>query len=153
MNMIVWISLITNSIMRKPVVFVGNYLEIVKLLLSREYVELLKPKVIWIDYQVVPILELAKSLQNQPHLVDQFYFLELPTLNTLEQLLRSSELFSMVQHGFSTIIINIPQYCLLPHDNDIRLRELVKKINVILIMDQLFLPKLQIKLVQVESTQ
>ena len=149
--MVVYISLITNSISKKPTIFVGNFLEVVKHLVSDEHIELLKPKVIWIEYQVIPVFELAKALRNQPHLADQLFFLELPTIVTLEQLFKSNELFSVSQHGFSTIIIHIMQYCLLPHDIQIRLRELGRNVNVILIMDKLVLPRTQINLVQVES--
>jgi hypothetical protein len=136
---------------KKPTIFVGNYLDVIKHLLSEEYIELLKPKVIWIEYQVIPVFELSKALQNQPHLADQLFFLELPTIDALEQLFKSSELFSVSQHGFSTIIIHIMKYCLLPHDIQIRLRELGINYNVILITDKLTLPRNQINLVQVES--
>ncbi len=143
--------MIANSLEFKPTVFVGDYLKIVKHLLTDEYVELLKPKVIWIEYRDIPILDLGRFIRNQPQMSDQFFFMELPTLNTLNQLLRSSELFSLALHGFSSIIINVSQFCQLPHDTQLRLRELMREINVILIMEKLILPRAKIKLVEMDE--
>lgn len=143
--------MIAKSLEIKPTVFVGDYYTIVKHLLTDEYVELLKPKVIWIEYRDIPILDLGRFIRNQPQMSDQFFFMELPTLNTLNQLLSTSELFSLALHGFSTIIINVSQFFQLPHDMLLRLRELMRILSVILIMKKLKLPRAKIKLVEMDE--
>ena len=92
-----------------------------------------------------------KTLSKHPNLSSQLYFLEISTLEALEQLLRSNVLFTIDYHGFSTIIVNIPRYCSFSHDSHIRFQELMKRVNIILIMEELMLPHSQINLIQVES--
>lgn len=130
-------------------VFVGKYHDVVEQLLT-EHIELLQPKIIWLEYRAIPVLNIMKILRNHHHLSSQFYFLEISTLEALDQLLKSSVLLTVSQHGFSTIIINVPRYCLFPPDFHLRFQELMKKINIILIMNKLMLPRTKIKLVQVE---
>ncbi|MHA2202571.1 MAG: hypothetical protein ACW991_02670 [Candidatus Hodarchaeales archaeon] len=138
--------MISNSLKVKPIVFVGKYQNVVEQLLS-EHTKLLEPKVIWLEYRAIPVLHIMKTLRDHPHLSDQFYFLEISTLEALEQLLKSNVLFTIEQHGFSTIIINIPRYCPFPKDFHIRFHELMRSVNIILIMDKLVLPRTSINLV------
>lgn len=132
----------------KPTVFVGNYLDGVMILLSDEYCKLITPKVIWIEFYAIPIFDIMGILQNHSELQNQLFFLEPPTLNIFEELMRSNELFCMDQYGFSTLIVNIPKYCILPHDTQIRIRELATIFSVFLFMDKLLLPRTDVRLVQ-----
>ncbi|MFX0123700.1 MAG: hypothetical protein ACFFAE_08665 [Candidatus Hodarchaeota archaeon] len=142
--------MIANSLKAKPVVFVGKYQDIVEQLL-REFTDLLKPKVVWLEYRVIPVLDIMSTLRNHPHLSGQLYFLEISTLEALEQLLKSNVLFTIVNHGFSTVIIDMPRYCSLPHNFCIRFQELMKTVKIILIMEEIMLPHTQINLVRVDS--
>ncbi|UCE13418.1 MAG: hypothetical protein JSV04_14695 [Candidatus Heimdallarchaeota archaeon] len=139
-----------HSKRRKPIVFVGNYLKTIKILLSDEYCELIVPKVIWVEFYVTPIFDLVRILRNNSHLIDQIFFLEPPTLNIFEKLMCSNEFFSMGQYGFSTLIVSIPKYCKLPHEAQIRIRELARIFTVFLIMDKLLLPRTHVRLVQMD---
>ncbi|MFX1506073.1 MAG: hypothetical protein ACFFDC_08155, partial [Promethearchaeota archaeon] len=96
--------MISNSLLSKPIVFVGNYHDVVETLL-REHVKFLKPKVIWIEYRTVPILTIARSSSNY-QLFNQFYFLEITTLEIFSQLIQSKALLSIGQQGFTTLIID-----------------------------------------------
>jgi hypothetical protein len=106
--------------------------------------------VIWIEYRTVPILSIVRSLGDY-QLSNHFYFLEITTLEMLSQLLQSRALLSIDQQGFSTLLIDVPSEYFFPLDFCVRFQELMKRINIILIMDELVVPQTQIKLIQVES--
>lgn len=141
-------NVISNSL-AKPITFVGKYHDVVEALLQ-EHVKLLKPKVIWIEYRAIPILSIARSLSDY-QLSNQLYFLEITTLEVLSQLLQSKVLLSIDQQGFSTLLIDIPSEYSFPLDFHVRFHELMKRVNIILIMEELIVPQTQIKLIQVES--
>lgn len=122
----------------------------VKRLLSDENITLLIPKIIWIDYCVIPILTLIRNLRDYSYILDQLFFLEFPRIDIIEQLIRSNELYFVAQNGFSTVIIHIPNYFNLYHDFQIQIREFCRYINVIMLMDKLILPRTKIKLIKVE---
>ncbi|MFX1535907.1 MAG: hypothetical protein ACFFDI_16955 [Promethearchaeota archaeon] len=140
--------MISNSLLAKPIVLVGKYYDAVETLL-REHIQLLRPKLIWVEYRTIPVLYIARVLRNH-QLSDQLYFLEISTLESLDQLLKSSVLLSIFKQGFSTLIINIPRFYSFPIDFNIRYQELMRKINIILIMDELKLPKTQVDLIHGE---
>jgi hypothetical protein len=142
-------NVISNSLLAKPIAFVGRYHNVVEILL-REHVKLLIPKVIWIEYRTVPILSIVRSLGDY-QLINQFFFLEITTLEMLSQLLQSKALLSIDQQGFSTLLIDVPSEYSFPLDFCVRFQELMKRINIILIMDELVVPQTQIKLIRVES--
>lgn len=141
-------DLISNSLLAKPIVFVGKYLDVIDSLL-KEHILLLQPKIIWIEYCVIPVLHIAKTLRNH-QLSNQCYFLEITDLESLDQLLKSRVLLTIFQQGFSTLIVNIPPYYSIQPDLHIRFQELMKKTRVILLMDDLKLPQTQVKVIQVE---
>ncbi|MFX1517881.1 MAG: hypothetical protein ACFFC6_16390 [Promethearchaeota archaeon] len=141
--------MISNSLLTKPTVFVGRYLEVLDSLL-KEHIHLLKPKIIWVEYRAIPVLHIVQILRNHK-LSDQCYFLEITDLESLDQLLKSRVLLTIFQWGFSTLIVNIPPYYSIPPDLHIRFQELMKKTIVILIMDDLKLPQTQVNIIQVES--
>lgn len=141
-------DLISNSLLAKPIVFVGKYLDVIDSLF-KEHILLLQPKIFWVEYRAIPVLHIVKALHNH-QLSDQCYFLEITDLERLDQLLKSSVLLTIFQHGFSTLIVNIPPYYSIPPDLHIRFQELMKKTRVILIMDDIKLPQTQVKLIKVE---
>ncbi len=138
-----------NPLRAKPIVFVGKYQDIVEQLLT-EHIKLLKTKVIWLEYRAIPVLHIMKTLRDHSHLSKQFYFLEVSSLEALDSLLKSNTLLTIPQHGFSTIIINLPRYCPFPQDFHIRFQEFMKRVNIILIMDELRLPQTEINLIHIE---
>ena len=142
-------NVISNSLYAKPIAFVGNYHEVLEILL-REHIQLLQPKLIWVEYRTIPVLHIARTLRNHRHLSDQLYFLEIITLESLDQLLKSRVLLTIFQQGFSTLIINIPPYYSFPIDFPVRFQELMTKVNLILIMDELKLPQTEVNLVNTE---
>ncbi|MFX0206337.1 MAG: hypothetical protein ACFFDT_10135 [Candidatus Hodarchaeota archaeon] len=119
--------------------------------LLREHVKLLKPKLIWIEYRTIPILSIARTIRDIPHLASHFYFLEIKALENLDQVLKSRALLAIYNQGFSTLIIDVPSYYSFPLDFPMRFHELMNKVNMILIMDELVLPQTQVNLIQVKS--
>jgi hypothetical protein len=142
------VPLIDNSTKDRPIVFAGDYYESIKCLLS-DYVSLLKPNVVWVEYRVIPVLDLMRGLQIHPHLANNIFFLQIPTLKVLDQLLGSSELFLISQNDFSTIIIDFPKNFPLINDIQLKLRELAKTMCIILIMPDILLPRTGVELIQV----
>lgn len=143
-------NLNTNVLKIKPIVFVGKYQDIIENLLG-ENILFLKPKVIWIEYRTIPIFKIMRSLRDHPQLSSQSYFLEISSLEALNHLLRSRALLRISQHGFSTLIIDVPEYCSIPIDFYVRFQELMRKTNIILIMEsELTLSRSQINLIRVE---
>ncbi|MFW9903661.1 MAG: hypothetical protein ACFFFH_04970 [Candidatus Thorarchaeota archaeon] len=141
--------MIFNSYQVKPIVFVGKYHDVVETLLQK-HVNLLKPKVIWIEYRTIPILSIARSFSNF-QFFEQIYFLEIKTFDILSQLLQSRALPTIYQEAFSTLIIDVPLYFSFPIDFHVRFQELMRRITIILIMDELVLPQTQINLIRVEK--
>ena len=141
--------MISNSVLTKPIAFVGKYHDVVETLLQ-EHFKLLRPKVIWIEYRTVPILSIARSISDY-QLSEQFFFIEITSLEMLSQLIQSKSLLSIDRQGFSTLLIDVPSEYSFPLDFHIRFHELMKQINIILLMEELVVPQTQIKLIQVES--
>lgn len=133
---------------RQPIAFVGEYHKNVKHFLEKQYLVLLKPKVLWIDCNVIPILDLVTNLRNYPDLLGSLYFLQPKTLEIFENLINTGKLFSTKNQGFSTIIISIPDYCAIRNECNILLGELSKEMRVILFMKELLLPQSDVLLVQ-----
>ncbi|MFX0181890.1 MAG: hypothetical protein ACFE95_02310 [Candidatus Hodarchaeota archaeon] len=143
--------MLNDSTKEKPIVFTGDYYESIQCLLS-DYVSLLKPNVIWIEYRVIPVLDLIRGLQIHPHLTNIIFFLQIPTIKALDLLLGSNELFSISQNDFSTIIIDFPKDFPLSNDIQVKLRELAKTLHILLLMPDNLLPKTGVELIQVGIT-
>ncbi|MFX0205945.1 MAG: hypothetical protein ACFFDT_08150 [Candidatus Hodarchaeota archaeon] len=138
-----------NSTKNRPIVFVGEYYETIQQLIS-DYVALLEPNVIWVEYRVIPVLDLMIGQRIHPHLVNNIYFLPIPTLKDLDKLLESRELFLKTDYNFSTIIIDFPKDFHFTNDFLQKLRELAKIIRIILIMTEVQIPETYVEHIQVE---
>jgi hypothetical protein len=143
--------LISTFITKQPIAFIGQYHENVKHFLEKQYLDLLKPKVLWIDCNVIPILDLVTNLRNYPDLIGSLFFLQPKTLEIFENLINTGKLFSTKNQGFSTIIISIPDHCTIRNECNILLGELSKEMRVILFMKELFFPQSDVLLVQEED--
>ncbi|MHA2224607.1 MAG: hypothetical protein ACXAC8_05355 [Candidatus Hodarchaeales archaeon] len=141
-----------HSVIDKPVVYLGNYLDGVKQLFCEGSIGDIKPKILWIDYREIPVFELLKSFHSHSHLMNQLFFLQLSNLNVLSNLLRSNELFSLSRNGFNSMIIDIPEQCVLPHDSFFRFKELAKTVRIILLMATCPFPLRQTIVIHTESS-
>ncbi len=130
-----------DLIYNKPIVFIGEYFDNVKHFLEDQYLSILEPKILWIDCYVIPIIEVVLKLKDYQELKSSFFFLQPPTIEILENLLNSGELFSTKNQGFSTIIINIPEYCTIQNDCHILIIQLSKNMKIFLFMKEQIFPK------------
>ncbi|MFX0084092.1 MAG: hypothetical protein ACFFAU_00325 [Candidatus Hodarchaeota archaeon] len=130
-----------SSIHNKPIVFIGEYIDNVRHFLEDQYLTILEPKILWIDCHVIPIIEVVPKLKNYQELKSSIFFLQPSTIEVFENLLNSGELFSTKNQGFSTIIINIPEYCTIQNEGQILILELSKNMKIFLFMKEQIFPK------------
>lgn len=112
---------------------IGEYNDAILKLFSPEIMIL--PPVLWIEYQEIPIHEIIAGLRSKPELFSSLYFLEVPDFFKFEQII-SSELFTINQHGFRTVIVHYPEYCKILPEVQIRIVELTKKMSIIFLLKQ-----------------
>lgn len=123
--------------MKKPILFEGNYHETITLLLKNEYISLLRPRVLWIDCYVIPIIELTKRLKEHPRINNELYFLQPKSLESFESLLNSGELFDIKNHGFHSLILNIPEYYTIQNETEFLIRKLSENMTIFLLMNKI----------------
>ncbi len=123
--------------MKKPILFVGNYHETIMLLLKNKYFSLLRPKVLWVDCYVIPIIELTKKLKEYPTINGQLSFLQPKSLESFESLLNSGELYDIKNHGFSSLILSIPEYCMIQNEAEFLIKKLSENMTIFLMMNKI----------------
>ncbi len=123
--------------MKKPILFEGNYHESVSLLLKNEYLSLFRPRVLWVDCFVIPIIELTKRLKRYPRINGQLYFLQPKSLESFESILNSGELYDIKNHDFSSLILSIPDYCTIQTETEFLIKKLSENITIFLLMNKI----------------
>lgn len=84
----------------------------VKLVLSPEWLPLLKAQILWVDYRTIPLpifvqaLRVAKKVQ----LVNSLFFLQIPRFETFHSLFATKRLHAAANLGFRSMIIHLPKY-------------------------------------------
>ena len=122
--------------MKKPILIEGNCHETQELLLKNEYISLLRPRVLWVDCYAIPIIELTKKLKKYPKINGQLYFLQPKSLESFESLLNSSELYDIKNHGFSSLILSIPEYCMIQNEAEFLIKKLSENMTIFLMMNK-----------------
>ena len=123
--------------MKKPILFEGNYHETIMNLLKNEYFSLLRPRVLWVDLYVIPIIELTRRLKEHPRINGQLYFLQPKSLESFESLLNSGELYDIKNHGFSSIILSIPEYCMIQNETEFLIKKFSENMTIFLLMNKI----------------
>ncbi|MFW9779245.1 MAG: hypothetical protein ACFFE8_10360 [Candidatus Heimdallarchaeota archaeon] len=101
----------TSSI-SPPKLLQGNYLSLVKLLLSPEWLPLLRAQILWVDYRTIPLPIFLQALHvaKKAQLVNSLFFLQIPRFETYHILFATKRLHAAANLGFKTMIIHLPKY-------------------------------------------
>jgi hypothetical protein len=123
--------------MKKPILFEGNYHETIINLFKNEFISLLRPRVLWVDCYVIPIIKLTRRLKEHPRINGQLYFLQPKSLESFESLLNSGELYDITNHGFSSLILSIPEYCIIQTETEFLIKKLSENLIIFLLMSEI----------------
>ena len=92
----------------KYTLFSGPYLTLINQVMSPKYAGLLRPRVLWLEWQTIPVPVILRM--TPPELVPHIFFLPIPTRTAWSQLVTSSQLTAASQWGFQTLIVHIPTF-------------------------------------------
>ncbi|MHA1214387.1 MAG: hypothetical protein ACTSPG_03780 [Candidatus Hodarchaeales archaeon] len=115
-------------------VLVGDYNQIIDQLLLGNIKGLsLVPRVLWIDYRIIPIAKISQHFKTAGlKSLNEIFFIEIDSIEILTKLIRSGELKTAVNHTFRTIIINIPPSLSIDVELLNELNRLAEQINFVL---------------------
>ncbi len=119
-------SYIRSENFNKPNVLIGEYNKCLDYLFDNKLSEWIIPKLLWIDFYVLPLTILYNfSLQHQV-LEKDCYFLKIVSIADFDRLLQSTLLPKLLTTGFSSLIVNYPPYCSRNGENWMNLKKLTK---------------------------
>ncbi len=126
-----------STTLSKPNVLIGDYYKCVSLLMTARIEEWVIPKILWIDFRVVPLPYFYHILRRYKSLKNKFSFMEILSIEDYKQILGSNELSTYLKNGFSSLIVNYPPLCTNNHENWTYLKKLAVSmvVNVIVSKD------------------
>ncbi len=94
----------------QPNVVIGEYETCVHFILKEKYNEWVIPKVLWIDFRVIPLILLHNFSHQRPAL-ENIYFMEFLSIDDYNYLIKPTILSEVIKKGFSSVIIHHPPNC------------------------------------------
>ena len=133
----------SHSLKTEPIVVIGDYQSSLQQLFSSELVQGLKPKILWIDYRVIPLvyfLKMNKKHQSLSNLRNDLFFLEVESIEAFSTLLDSRELFLLPHNGISSVVIGYPPFMFKTHENWNLFRQLANQLTIIILVTEAVFP-------------
>ncbi len=131
------------SVNPQPIVVIGDYQASLQQLFTSELVQLLQPKILWIDYRVIPLIffhKMAKIHLSLSTLRKTLFFLEIGSIEAFSTLLDSKELFQLPHNGILSLIVNYPPFMFKTHENWNLFRQLANQLTIIILVTEAVFP-------------
>ncbi|MHA1978269.1 MAG: hypothetical protein ACW98F_05375 [Candidatus Hodarchaeales archaeon] len=123
----------------KPNVVIGDYYACLDFMVAQKLEEWIIPKLLWIDFRVIPLTFFYPISQKHRSLKSGFYFLEILSNEDYKRILDSIMLSVLSTNGFSSLIVNYPPYCTYNVENWTYLRKLSSSLVVtVLVFKEIF---------------
>ncbi|WP_455141173.1 hypothetical protein [Candidatus Hodarchaeum mangrovi] len=111
---------------------IGEYKDSLKHLFTK-LSNLLIPKILWIDYQIIQLPEFYTLFETQDFSPSHFFFLNVHSEELLNEIIKSGNLQSSKKYNFFTICINMFHYYHILPEIEFYLSKLSETFNILLL--------------------
>ena len=100
-----------SILLAQPNVVIGDYYGCLDFIINKKFEEWIIPKILWIDYRVIPLTIFYHISHKLSSLKSNCYFLEASSTKDYYRIFNSTMLSTLSENGFSSLFVNYPPFC------------------------------------------